>query len=262
MATLEQLGSALINADAAGDIPAARALAAEITRMRAAPAAAPMSAAADPSRTVGPPAAAETYDAMGNATGGTAEAGPVQASMSYGDQMAKVGGAIDKGVRLAANGATFGLADKFAGGMDALTGRAPSYDAGVKAQRAETQAIRQAAPGPAAVAELAGGLGTGAGLIKSGITLATRVGPRLLPRVLGYGTEGAAYGAAHGAGNTYSEKAADYIDAAKSGGAMGLVTGGALPLAGAAAGGAYRAGSAFLGPRIEGTSRGASSLLH
>lgn len=207
-----------------------------------------------------PAEAATTYDAMGNPTGG-AVSEPVQASMPYGEQMARVGSAIDKGVRMAAGGATFGLADKFAGGMDYLTGRAPSYDAGVKAQRAETEAVRKAAPGPAAVAEALGGVGTGVGLVKSGISLAGRTGARLLPRVLGYGTEGAAYGAAHGAGNTYSDKASDYIENAKNSGALGLVTGGALPLAGAAAGGAYRAGSAFLGPRIEGASRGASSLL-
>jgi hypothetical protein len=207
-----------------------------------------------------PEMTAPTYDAMGNPTGAAA-AEPVQASMSYGDQMARVVSAVDKGIRLAANGATFGLADKFAGGMDALTGRAPSYDAGVRAQRAETEAIRQAAPGPAAVAEAAGGLATGAGLIRGGVTLAGRTGSRLLPRVLGYGTEGAAYGAAHGAGNTYSDRARDYIEAAKNSGALGLVTGGALPVAGAAAGAAYRTGSAFLGPRIEGASRGASSLL-
>lgn len=206
------------------------------------------------------PPTAPTFDAMGNPTGSAPD--PVQAAaMPYGEQMARVGSAIDKGVRLAANGATFGLADKFAGGMDALTGRAPSYDAGVRAQRAETEAVRQAAPGPAAVAEAAGGLATGAGLIRSGITLAGRAGPRLLPRVLGYGTEGAAYGAAHGAGNTYSDRARDYIDAARNSGGIGLLTGGALPLAGAAAGTAYRAGSAFLGPRIEGASRGASSMM-
>jgi hypothetical protein len=145
--------------------------------------------------------------------------------------------------------------------MDALTGRAPSYDAGVKAQRAETQAIRDANPGPAAVAEAMGGLGTGAGLVKSGVTLATRVGPRLLPRILGYGTEGAIYGGAHGAGNTYSDNPSDYIENAKHGATFGAGIGAALPLAGASAGGLYRTGSAFVGPRIEGTSRGASSLL-
>jgi hypothetical protein len=203
---------------------------------------------------------AVSYDAMGAPTGGSRPA-PVEASMSYGDQMSRVGAALDKGVRLAANGATFGLADKFAGGMDALTGQAPSYDAGVKAQRAETQAIRDANPGAAALAEGVGGLGTGVGLIKNGVTIAGRVGSRLLPKVLGYGAEGAAYGSAHGAGNTYSDKAADYIDAAKHGGTVGGLIGGGLPLLGAAAGGVYRLGSAFLGPRIEGASRGASSLL-
>jgi hypothetical protein len=243
MASLEQLGQALVNADAAGDTAAARALAGEIMRLRqttAAPEA--------PQQSVEP----STMEGTSVYTAG----GP-----GLGEELRRVGGVLDKGARMAAGGATFGLADKFAGGMDYLTGRAKSYDEGVKAQRAETQAIREASPGPAAVAEAVGGLGTGAGLIRSGITLAGRAGPRLLPRVLGYGTEGAAYGAAHGAGNTYSDKIGDYVENAKNSGALGLLVGGALPLAGAAASGAYRAGSAFLGPRVEGASRGASSLL-
>ena len=212
-----------------------------------------------PAAAAAPEAPAQAYDAMGMPTGGEVTA-PVQASMSYGDQMSRVGAAIDKGVRLAANGATFGLADKFAGGMDALTGRAPSYDAGVRAQRAETEAIRAANPGAAAVAEAAGGLATGSGLVKSGVTLAGR-GATMLGRVLGYGTEGAAYGAAHGAGNTYSQRIADYIEAAKNGATTGALIGGGLPVVGSAAGGLYRTGAAFLGPRVEGASRGASALL-
>lgn len=178
-----------------------------------------------------------------------------------GEELRRVGGVLDKGARLAASGATFGLADKFAGAMDYLTGRAKSYDEGVKAQRAETQAIRDASPGPAAVAEALGGLGTGAGLATSGLTLAGRMGPRLLPRVFGYGAEGAGYGAAHGAGSTYSDKAADYLEGAKSGATAGGLIGGGLPVAGAAAGPAYRAAAAFLGPRVEGASRGASAML-
>lgn len=204
--------------------------------------------------------AAPTYDAMGNPTQGQVMQ-PVQASMSYGDQMARVGGALDKGVRLAANGMTFGLADKFAGGMDSVTGQAPSYDAGVKAQRARTEDIRKENPGAATAAEAAGGLVGGAGLIKNGITLAGRFGPGLLARVLGYGGEGAVYGALHGAGNTYSDKGSDYIEAAKQGATTGALIGGALPILGTAAGGIYRGGSAFLGPRIEGAGRGASTLL-
>jgi len=207
-----------------------------------------------------PTETAPAYDAMGNQTGAEARV-PVQANMPYSEQMANVGSALDKGVRMAANGATFGMADKFAGGMDALTGKAPSYDAGVKAQRAETEAIRKASPAAAGVGEAVGGLAGGVGLLKSGVTLAGRVGAGMLPRVLGYGAEGAAYGAAHGAGNTYSDKASDYIENAKHGATTGALIGGGLPVAGAAAGGAYRLGSAFLGPRVEGAGRGASAML-
>jgi hypothetical protein len=208
-----------------------------------------------------PPAAAPTPaidDPMGT---GVTSSQPVQAQMPYGEQMAHVGRALDNAVRLAANGATFGLADKFAGGMDAITGRAKSYDEGVKAQRAETETLRKASPGVALLAEAAGGLTSGAGLVKSGVTLAGRVGSGLFPRILGYGAEGAAYGAAHGAGSTYSDKASDYIENAKHGATTGALIGGGLPILGAAAGNLYRAGSAFLGPRVEGAGRGASALL-
>lgn len=221
---------------------------------------APAAAAPVSQPVAAPMEAAQSYDAMGNPTQAQTMQ-PVQASMSYGDQMSKVGAALDKGARLVANGATFGLADKFAGGMDSLTGAAPSYDVGVKSQRARTEAIRTANPGVAAATEAAGGLLGGVGLLKSGVTLAGRVGSGMLPRVLGYGAEGAGYGAAHGAGNTYSDKAGDYVEAAKTGATTGALIGGGLPLLGSAAGGLYRTGAAFLGPRVEGASRGASAML-
>ncbi|MEH2501249.1 hypothetical protein V1290_000060 [Bradyrhizobium sp. AZCC 1578] len=186
--------------------------------------------------------------------------GVVQAGPDLGEQVRRVGSKLDDWARLAANGATFGLADKFAGGMDALTGRAPSYDAGVKANRTATQDVRNRLP-ESAVVEGVGGLGGGIGLMRSGLTLAGRVGPNMLPRVLGYGAEGGAYGAAHGAGNTYSENPKDYLEAATKGATTGALIGGGLPVAGAAAGGLYRTGAAFLGPRVEGASRGASAML-
>src|SRR5574343_1890852 len=157
---------------------------------------------------------------------------PMQAGMGLGNELRGAGRNLDRFVRLAANGATFGLADKFAGGMDAMTGRAPSYDAGVKAQRAETEKIRQEQPGLATAGEVTGGLAGGVGLMRGGLTVAGRVGPNLLPRVIGFGGEGAAYGAAHGAGNTYSENAKDYVEAAKKGATVGAVIGGGLPVAG------------------------------
>jgi hypothetical protein len=187
-------------------------------------------------------------------------AAPVQAGPDLGEQVKRVGSKLDDWARLAANGATFGMADKFAGGMDRLTGQAASYDAGVKKQRAETQSARDRLP-EAGVVEAVGGLGGGIGLMRAGLTTAGRMGPNMLPRVLGYGAEGGAYGAAHGAGNTYSEDPKAYLEAAKKGATTGALIGGGLPVAGAAAGAAYRTGAAFLGPRVEGASRGASAML-
>jgi hypothetical protein len=177
---------------------------------------------------------------------------------SLADQLRAAGTVTDNFVRAAANGMTFGMADKAAGGMDYLTGNAPSYDAGVKAQRSRTDVI----PTEQRVAgEIAGGLAGGVGLAKSGLTLAGRLGPALFRRVLGYGAEGAAYGAAHGAGNTYSDEASDYAANAGKGALIGGGIGGALPILGKGASTAYRGAQAFVGPRVEGTSAGASAML-
>lgn len=241
MADIGQLENALRNADAAGDVAAARTLAGEILRLRSAPAEQPQGPS--PSTMEGMPGL------------------PVQAGMGLGNELKSGAQNLDKFVRMAANGATFGLADKFAGGMDALTGRAPSYDAGVKTQRAETEKVRQEQPGLATVGELTGGLAGGVGLMRNGVTLASRMGPNLLPRAAGFGIEGGLYGGAHGAGNTYSENSKDYIDNAKKGAALGTAIGAGLPVAGTIAGGAYRLGSAFVGPRVEGAGRGATALM-
>jgi hypothetical protein len=177
---------------------------------------------------------------------------------SLADQLRAAGTVTDNFVRAAANGMTFGMADKFAGGMDALTGNAPSYDAGVKAQRSRTDALPT---GQRVTGEVAGGLAGGVGLAKSGLTLAGRLGPALFRRVLGYGAEGAGYGAAHGAGNTYSDDAGDYAANAGKGAATGLAIGGGLPIVGKGASTAYRGAQAFIGPRVGNTSAGASAML-
>lgn len=223
MASLEELSTALVNADKAGDVDAARAIAAEVVRLK------------------------------NGAT--TAATLPGQISP---DQ-------LDSAVRGAANGVTFGLADKFAGGMKALTGEAPSYDSGVKAELAKTKEAQQRNPVSYTVGEAGGGLASGAGLVKSGITLAGRIGPGLIPRTIGYGLEGGIYGGAHGAGNTYSDNVADYLaNAGKGallGGEVGAGFGVAAPVVGATGRAIYKGGSAFFGPRVEGMGRGASSLL-
>lgn len=182
---------------------------------------------------------------------------PELAAMSYGD----IAKAADNAVRVGANAMTFGLADRFAGTMDAATGRAPSVSAGIDAQHAATEAVRKEAPRLALGAEIAGGLTGGLGLMKNGVTLAGRFGPSLMGRVFGYGLEGAGYGAAHGAGNTYTGNPMDYVENAKKGATAGFAIGAGLPVAGSVASNAYRAGSAFLGPQIQGAGRGASAMM-
>jgi hypothetical protein len=206
------------------------------------------------------PATVPLFDAMGNPTGGVEPAAPAS-TMSYGDQMKKVGGLVDDGARLLANGATFGLADKFAGGMDAVTGNAENYDQGVKAQRAETQSLRNAAPTAAAVTEGVGGLFGGLGLMKNGVSLIGRLGTGFVPKAATFGAEGAAYGAAHGAGNTYSENPQDYIDAAKHGAKWGGTVGALLPVAGGLGAGVGRAVPAMVGQNLPGLGWGASTLV-
>jgi hypothetical protein len=201
-----------------------------------------------------------SYDAMGNPTGGVEAAAPAP-TMSYGDQMSKVGGVVDDGVRMLANGATFGMADRIAGGMDALTGQAPSYSAGVDAQHTKTEDVRKAAPVAAGVAEAIGGLGTGVGLMKNSVSLIGRLGTGIVPKVATFGAEGAAYGAAQGAGNTYSEKTQDYVDAGKSGARLGGLIGGSLPVAGATIGAIGRGVGALASENLPGLGRGASMLV-
>jgi hypothetical protein len=242
MATLDQLETALRNADAAGDTQAARMLASEVVKMRGAQ---KLDAPEDKQDIFGGPLDENTLGAM---TGGV--------------NPRDIPRHLDNTARMLANGATFGLADKFAGGMNYLTGNAPSYDEGVKAERERTQAVHDETPVAAKTAEIAGGLGTGWGLAKSGITLAGRVGPSLLSRMLGFGAEGAAYGAVHGAGNTYSDNPMDYLANAAEGAKWGFGFGVALPAAGSLSKGAYDAGLALLAPRVEGLSRTASALLN
>lgn len=231
MASLEQLEAALRNANAAGDTAAAQQLAGAIVSMRG-----------------GAQDTVPVYDTMGNETAGRV---PTPNLLTAADNM----------VRMGANGLTFGMSDRFAGAMDAATGRAKSYDEGVNAQHARTEAFRQSNPITSAVGEMAGGLVGGAGLIKNGVTLAGRVGSGLLPRVLGYGVEGAAYGGAHGAGDTYSGKPTDYVQNAWEGVKTGAEIGAGIPVVGSLAGAAYRAAAPFVGPRVEGAGRGASALL-
>lgn len=98
--------------------------------------------------------------------------------------------AADDLVRLAANGMTFGFADKIAGYMGG---------AGTEAERAKTEDARTRAGGAGLVAEIGGGIATPAGLAKAGLT-ATRL-PGVVGRLGGLAADGAAIGVADALGN-------------------------------------------------------------
>lgn len=98
--------------------------------------------------------------------------------------------AADDLVRLAANGMTFGFADKIAGYMGG---------SGTQAERAKTEDARTRAGSAGLVAELGGGIATPAGLAKAGFT-ATRL-PGVAGRLGGLAADGAAIGVADALGN-------------------------------------------------------------
>ena len=116
-------------------------------------------------------------------------------------------------VRAAANAASFGMADRLAGAMPG-TSTAEQVKLSAEARKRSPYAtIAGDVAGTAAIPSLGGG------------TVAARLGSGALARALGYGTEGAAIGAAQGAGQTYTGKPEDYAAAAGKGAAMGGVLG-------------------------------------
>lgn len=172
MADINQLSQALINADKAGDVDAARILAKEITRLRSeapAPAEAPQPAKQD---------AAAEYNAM--------------------PWYQQAGQAADDVVRMIANGATFGYADKLAGYMNGD---------GTEAERAKSDEAHQRAGFAGTTAEIAGSMATGKGLADAGLT-AMKLVPKAASGLFGLGArtgaaavDGAAYGALNATGH-------------------------------------------------------------
>jgi hypothetical protein len=124
---------------------------------------------------------------------------------------------VDDAVRAAANAVTFGMADRFAGYMGGE---------GTDAEQAKSNVARARSP----VASIVGDVGGAVALPGFGAeALAARTAPRLGglgSRIFGYGTTGAATGAAQGAGNTYTGELPDYIKNAGLGLAMGGILGG------------------------------------
>jgi hypothetical protein len=128
----------------------------------------------------------------------------------------------------AASGASFGMFNRGLGLYDYLTGAAPSYGEGVDKRAADEAALAKAHPAAHLTGQLAGGAATGVGAARSGFTLAKAGAPLLERMVLG-SAEGMGYGAAAGAGNTYSGNPMDYLHNAGTGAQIGAGVGAAAP---------------------------------
>jgi hypothetical protein len=155
------------------------------------------------------------------------------------------GGYLDKYLK----GATMGFGDELVAGMRTGLGavidplrhigdanyKSPSiaerynYEKALEDERAKDADRKTGVFGK--VVEIAGGLGTGVGAARNGLTL-IREGQQLLPRVGYSALESAGYGAVSGAGegNGFNDR----VQKAIAGGASGAAIGAALPAAGAA----------------------------
>jgi len=186
MADIARLEQALRNADAAGDVDAAKVFAAEIRKMQGAQS----------------EQSTQMQQANAELSALTQKADP-----TTGDRMAfealptwqKPLQAADDVMRKLANGMTFGYADKLAG--------MASGD-GTEAERMKTLGAENRAGGAGTAAEIVGNVATGMGLAGKGMTLAGLGGTGTMTGATGLaartglmGVEGAGYGALNAAGN-------------------------------------------------------------
>jgi hypothetical protein len=143
-------------------------------------------------------------------------------------------GMFETGARGVAQGLTFGLADESYGLTQGIAnmirggGFGEGYSKGVADFRAREEAGRKENPITATLGEVAGGVGTGLGAARAGLTLMR--GATSLPQAIGRGVvEGAGYGALHGAG-TAEGGLTERLQGAQSGATTGAVVGGVVPV--------------------------------
>jgi hypothetical protein len=127
----------------------------------------------------------------------------------------------------------FGLPERAAALIQTAQGKG-TYGENVDRNVRETEAAgERLGPTGRIVSDVVGGALTGTALSRTPATIVGRLGPRapLTYKALAGGAEGALYGAAEGAGHTYTGNLDDYVTNALKGGLVGSVTGAAIPLA-------------------------------
>jgi hypothetical protein len=201
--------------------------------------------------------ASSSFDALGNATGATADEPAPSPQMSYGEQMRNVGGALDNTVRAIGGGIPF--MDRIAAAGGAATGVGGTfgdYSGNLERERARNKALEDAAPLATTAAHLVGGA-----MVPLGAVGAAARGTSLLGKtLLGAGT-GAGIGGAQGLSDT--QDLTNIPDAAWNTGKGALIggsIGGVIPSAGNLIGKGYNAVADALTP-TEGMSRAASKHL-
>lgn len=144
---------------------------------------------------------------------------------------------VDSFVRGAADMASLGFADEISAlgnaTVDAMTGTPNNYDRRLRQERIQQKIRDRDDPLASNAGRLAGAVGSGVGLARSGLSLtanAANAGHGLARTALASGAEGAALGGLHGFGSGEGGLA-NRLGQAKSGAAAGAVLGAASPLA-------------------------------
>ena len=128
----------------------------------------------------------------------------------------------------AATGASYGMTNRALGLYDYLTGSAPSYGEGVDKRVADEAALAKEFPAAHLTGTAFGGLSSGLGTAKLGLT-AMKPGMGWAQRTAFGAAEGLGQGLLQGAGNTYTGNFKDYLNNAGDSAKWGMAIGGAAP---------------------------------
>jgi len=160
---------------------------------------------------------------------------------TWGDTLNSATRGVDDFLRRASSAATYGLWDRARALPDVVAGK--PYGQAVNEEVAKTGAASERlGPFMSSTADVTGGLASGYGLAKSGLTFMNQAVAQPLLKRMGIGAvEAGLHGAAQAAGHTYSENLPDYIKNAGWGATGGAVLGAGLPAVGAGAQKIYNA---------------------
>lgn len=231
---MQQLSTALINADKAGDADAAKVLANEIIRLRG-------GAQTEPEQPEGP----QSQSLRSQLSEITQH--PARALYEQEPLWQKPLSAANDIADLAVNGITMGFGNKAAAALrSGITGE--PYDKSFELMKGQTEAARDRSGYAGTAAEFGGAVATPMALAGKGVTLAGRFGTAgmegakgLLARAGLSGVEGAAYGGTSAAGND-----GDIGYGMLTGGALGA----AVPVATSVAGSVLKPIADAVGARI------------